>query len=62
MGYYLPTLVENGWSEPREQLHAIAELWLKGAYGAVQKVILMKWDKDISTRTARGDVEVLVAI
>lgn len=43
----------------REQLYSIVEIWLKGTCGTIQRVILIKWDKDHSTRTARGNVKVL---
>jgi hypothetical protein len=58
-GMYLPTIVvESGWSESRANLHRDRDLWLYGGYGSVQLILIIKWNKNVTYRTVRGDIEV----
>ncbi|XHG03486.1 hypothetical protein AWENTII_006789 [Aspergillus wentii] len=53
-----PTVViENGWSESRDQLHDDRDMWLKGGHGLTQIVIVLKWSEN-DDKEVHGDVEI----
>ena len=52
-----PTLiVEAGWSETRPQLYHDRDVWLKGANGTTEAVLVVKWSR-ISANRVKGDIE-----
>ena len=53
-----PTLViESGWSESRPELHQDRDVWLMGAAGTTEAVLILKWSK-LTGRKVKGDIEV----
>ena len=56
----LPTIVvESGWSKSRADLHRDRDLWLYRGCGSIQLVPIIKWSKNVTYWTVRGDIEVL---